>query len=561
MSTALSRGEVRWGSPAARGVLAATILGSGMAFLDGTVVNIALPRIGQEFSASVSGLQWILDGYLLSLAALILIAGSLGDRYGRRRIYLLGVAWFGVSSVLCGLAQSTEMLVVSRVLQGIGGALLTPGALAIIQSSFVRTDRARAIGAWSGLGGIAGAVGPLVGGMLVQVWSWRLAFLVNVPIALLCVWFTRRFVPESCDQQMGGRPDLAGSVLGALGLAGLTAALVEGPGRGFADPLVLVSVVVGVGCLAAFVVVQRRSHDPLVPPDLFANRTFLVSNALTFVVYAALGGVMMLFVLQLQISLGYSPTAAGLAGLPISALMLLLSARSGKAAQRFGPRWFLVVGPFLIAAAMLWYTQVTPGASYLLVVGPATVLFGLGLVTVVAPVTATVLASAADRHAGVASGVNNAIARTGSLLAVAVLPAAAGLSGAAYADPVALTAGWQTAMWLCAGLCVVGGVLALGVRNDVLGPAAPEPRQAEPRAAESRPTEPVSAEQATEEPVPAEPAPAEPEPLVAAGLAPETAAEAPRPGECLSCGIVGPPTHIVPQRRRSAPAAKPDEAA
>ncbi len=516
MTAALSQGEVRWGSPAARGVLVATILGTGMAFLDGTVVNIALPRIGEEFGASVSGLQWILDGYLLSLAALILIAGSLGDRYGRRRIYLLGVAWFGVSSVLCGVALSTEMLVAARVLQGIGGALLTPGALAIIQSSFVRADRARAIGAWSGLAGIAGAVGPLLGGLLVQLWSWRLAFLVNVPIAVVCVWFTRRHVPESCDQQMGGHPDVFGSVLGALGLAGVTAALVEGPGRGLADPLVLVSALGGAGCLVAFVIVQLRSRDPLVPPDLFADRTFVVSNALTFVVYAALGGVMMLFVLQLQTSLGYSPTAAGLAGLPISVLMLLLSARSGRAAQRFGPKWFLVLGPMVIAAAMLLYLRVSPGASYLLDVLPATVIFGLGLVMVVAPVTATVLASAADRHAGVASGVNNAIARTGGLLAVAVLPAAIGLSGEAYADPVALTDGWRTAMWLCAGLSVLGGLVALGVRNDVLAPAAPVP-------------EAVSAR-----------------------------AEAPRPGECLSCGIVGPPTHIVPQSQARA---VPDEAA
>ena len=534
MTAALSQGEVRWGSPAARGVLTATILGSGMAFLDGTVVNIALPRIGEEFGASVAGLQWILDGYLLSLAALILVAGSLGDRYGRRRIFLLGVGWFGVSSVLCGLAVSTEMLVVSRVLQGIGGALLTPGSLAIIQSSFVRADRARAIGAWSGLGGIAGAIGPLVGGMLVQLWSWRLAFLVNVPIALLCVWFTRKYVPESCDNSMDGHPDVWGSVLGALGLAGITAALVEGPGRGFGDPLVVGAAVLGVVALAAFVVLQRRQRDPLVPPDLFANRTFVVANALTFVVYAALSGVMMLFVLQLQTSLGYSPTAAGLAGLPISVLMLMLSARSGKAAQRFGPRWFLVIGPMIIAAALLLYARMTPGASYLLVVLPATVVFGLGLVAVVAPVTATVLAAAADRHAGVASGVNNAIARTGGLLAVAVLPAAAGLSGAAYADPVALTAGWQMAMWLCAGLCVVGGLLALGVRNDVLAPAESESRAAQARAAEP----------------------------AGVGARPVAApAEAPRPGDCMSCGLLAPPTHIVPVRKVPMASGRPDEAA
>ncbi|WP_260189969.1 MFS transporter [Actinophytocola gossypii] len=501
--------QVRWGSPAARGVLTATILGSGMAFLDGTVVNIALPRIGAEFDASVSGLQWIVDGYLLSLAALILVAGSLGDRFGRRRVYLVGVVWFGAASVLCGVAANTGMLVLARVLQGVGGALLTPGALAIIQSAFVRGDRARAIGAWSGLGGIASALGPLVGGLLVQAWSWRLAFLVNVPLAVLCVWFTRRYVPESCDRTAGGRPDVIGSVLGALGLAGLTAALVEGPPRGWGDPLVAASLVVGVAALAAFVVAQRRQRDPLVPPGLFADRTFVLANALTFVVYAALGGVMMLFVLQLQTSLSYSPTAAGMAALPMSLLMLLFSARSGKAAQRFGPRWFLVVGPMVLAAGMALLTLVTPGASYWLVVLPAMVVFGLGLVTVVAPVTATVLAAADDRHAGVASGVNNAIARTGGLLAVAVLPAAVGLSGEAYVDPTALTSSWQSAMWLCAGLAVVGGLLALGVRNDVLTPVVEE-----------------------------------------------GPAEAPRPGECVQCGIVDPPTHVVPPREtRADPAA------
>jgi EmrB/QacA subfamily drug resistance transporter len=494
-TSAMTDDQVRWGTPAARGVLAATILGSGMAFLDGTVVNIALPRIGEEFGASVAGLQWILDGYLLTLAALILVAGSLGDRYGRRKIFLLGVVWFGLSSVLCGVALNTEMLVAARILQGIGGALLTPGSLAIIQSSFHREDRARAIGAWSGLGGIAGAIGPLVGGLLVQAWSWRLAFLINVPLGLAVVWLTRKHVPESSDTTMGGHPDVWGSVLGALGLAGVTAALVEGPGRGAADPLVIGGAVVGVVALTAFVVLQRRQRNPLVPPDIFANRTFVVANLLTFVVYAALGGVMMLFVMQLQVSLGYAPTLAGLASLPISVIMLVLSARSGKLAQRFGPRPFLVVGPLVIALGMVMYTWVTPGASYLLNVLPAVIVFGLGLTAVVAPVTATVLAAAEDRHAGVASGVNNAIARTGGLLAVAILPAAAGLSGEAYTDPATMTSGWQMAMWLCAGLCVVGGVLALGVRNDVLAPAAPEP---EPDA----------------------------------------------PSECFHCGVTAPPTHI-----------------
>ncbi|MFL6143288.1 MAG: MFS transporter [Labedaea sp.] len=500
-------GVIRWGTPVARGVLATTILGSGMVFLDSTIVNVALPRIGTELGASIAGLQWILDGYLLSLAALILIAGSLGDRYGRRKVFTIGVVWFGAASVLCGLAQTTGMLVTARVLQGIGGALLTPGSLAIIQASFAREDRARAIGAWSGLGGIAGAIGPLVGGLVVQVWSWRLAFLINLPLAALCVWLARRYVPESCDQRMGrGHPDAIGSALGALGLAGLTAALVEAPGRGVGDPLVVVSGVVGLLALAAFVVLQLRERDPLVPPDMFANRTFTLANVLTFVVYAALSGVMMLFVMQLQVSLGYSPTVAGLSGLPITVIMLLFSARAGKLAQRYGPRWFLVIGPVVIALGMLLLTRVVPGASYFGTVLPAVSVFGLGLACVVAPVTATVLAAAEDRHAGVASGVNNAIARTGGLIAVAVLPAAAGLTGAGYTDPAQLTAGWRTAMVLCAVVCALGGLVALGIRNDVLA----------------------------EQP------------------AGDEVAEAPHPGDCLHCGVSTPPTHVVPAHRMSA---------
>ncbi|OZM71037.1 MFS transporter [Amycolatopsis antarctica] len=475
-----------------------------MAMLDGTIVNVALPRIGAELGASVAGLQWILDGYLLALAALILIAGSLSDRYGRRRVFVIGVVWFGVASALCGAAVSTEMLVLTRVLQGVGGALLTPGSLAILQASFARRDRARAIGAWSGLGGIATAIGPLLGGLLVEVWSWRLAFLINVPLAVLCVWMAGRFVPESRDPEQHGRPDIAGSLLGAAGLAGLTAALVEAPVRGAGDPLVLVAAVAGVVGLGLFVRLQRRSSSPLVPPELFRDRTFVLANGLTFVVYAALGGVLMLMVLQLQVSLGYGPTAAGLAGLPITVLMLLLSGRSGKLAQRIGPRLQLTVGPLLLAAGVLLLTRVTPGASYLGAVLPAVVVFGLGLAAVVAPVTATVLAAAPDSHAGAASGVNNAVARSGGLLAIALLPAVAGLTGAAYADPAALTDGWRRALWVCAGLAVVGGTLGAATRNRVL-------------AAEDDFGGP---------------------------------SEAPRPGECLHCDVEGTPTHLRAHSRR-----------
>jgi EmrB/QacA subfamily drug resistance transporter len=458
---------VVWGTGRAKAVLATTILGSGMAMLDSTIVNVALPRIGAELEASVAGLQWILDGYLLALASLILIAGSLGDRYGRRRVFVFGVVWFGAASLLCGLAPTTELLVAARVLQGIGGALLTPGSLAILHSVFAKADRSRAIGAWSGLAGVATAIGPLLGGALVQAWSWRLAFLINLPVAVVCVWLARRYVPESCDESRTGHPDVLGSAVGALGLAGVIGALVEAPVRG-ADPLVVTAAVVGLSGLTAFVLLQLRGRAPLVPPSLFADRTFVLSNALTFLVYAALGGVMVLMVLQLQVSLHYPPTIAGLASVPITLLLLALSAKSGSLAQKFGPRAQLVGGPILIGVGMLMLRSVVPGAGYWTGVLPGLLVFGLGLAAVVAPVTATVLAAAPDRYAGIASGVNNAVARTGSLVAVAVLPAVAGLTGAQYADPTAMTRGWQTALLVCAVAAVIGGLMALGVDNRVL---------------------------------------------------------------------------------------------
>lgn len=476
---------IAWGTPRARAVLATTILGSGMAMLDGTIVNVALPRIGAEFTASVTDLQWILNGYMLALASLILVAGSLGDRFGRRRVYVIGVVWFGVSSLLCGVAWDVPVLVAARVLQGVGAALLTPGALAILQSSFNREDRSRAIGAWSGLSGVATAIGPFVGGLLVQAWSWRLAFLVNLPVALLCVWLALRSVPESRDET-AGHPNYLSALLGAVGLALMTGGLVEQSylvaGLGFA-------------AMIAFGVVQVRSSDPLVPPSLFGNRTFLLANLLTFLVYAALGGVMVLLVLQLQVSLGYSPTASGLASVPLTIIMLLLSSTSGKIAQKYGPRWQLVLGPIVIGLGMLLLRGAEPGATYVTGVLPGVIVFGLGLAAVVAPVTATVLASAPDHHAGVASGVNNAVARTGSLLAMAVLPAAVGLTGEDYTNPEVMTSGWQMALVLCAVAAIAGGVLAFGVDNRVLSTEHEQP-------------------------------------------------DNPHPGECLHCGVEGPPTYV-----------------
>ena len=448
----------RMGTPAGRWVLLATISGSGMAMLDATVVNIALPSIGRDFGAGFQTLQWIVNAYTLTLAALILLAGALGDRFGRRRVFLIGVVWFAVASLLCGLAPSAEILVAARALQGIGGALLTPGSLAIISSSFVATDRARAIGAWSGLSGVAGAVGPFLGGYLVLL-NWRTVFLVNLPVAVFIVLVSLRHVTETLDTHSPPGLDVTGSVLAAAGLTGLTYALTSlGSGSGHAG--VFVAGAGGVVALVAFVLVERRSPHPLVPLALFADRRFSVANAVTWVVYAGLGVFFFLLVLHLQIVAGFSPVVAGTALLPVTALMLLLSARAGALAERIGPRLPMSLGPLLAAIGFLLTLRIGRGASYLNDVLPAVVAMGLGLSLTVAPLTATVLNSADPRYAGTASGVNNAVARSAGLLAVAVIPAVAGLAGADYTDPMSFEAGFHTAMLISAALLALGSLLA-----------------------------------------------------------------------------------------------------
>ncbi len=450
------------------------MLGSGLAFLDGTVVNVALPEIGRDLDASTSSLQWILNGYLLSLASLILLGGSLGDRYGRRRIFVFGVGLFTVASLLCAIAPSVELLIAARLLQGVGGALLTPGSLAMIEASFRPADRAKAIGAWSGLSGVATALGPLLGGYLVDAVSWRAIFLINLPVGVLVMVMARRHVPETRDPRAGGRLDYPGAVLAALGLAGTTYALIEAPDAG-ASPLVLIAAIGGVAALVAFLVVERRSANPMMPLGIFSSKQFSAANLVTFVVYTALGGVFFLLVAFLQISLGYSAVAAGAASLPVTVLLLALSARSGALAQRIGPRVPLTVGPLVIAAGLLLMTRIDPGESYVSAVLPAVIVFGLGLVLVVAPVTATVLAAADERNAGIASGINNAVSRVGGLLAVAVLPVVAGLSGDAFYDPAAMTDGFRIAMVVCAALAALGGVFAwLTISSDVLAAGSDE---------------------------------------------------------------------------------------
>ena len=466
-----------YNSTPGRWVLAVAVLGSGMAFLDGTIVNVALPDIGRDLDASTSSLQWILNGYLLTLASLILLGGSLGDRHGRRRVFVAGVILFTVASLLCALAPTAEVLIGARLVQGVGGALLTPGSLAMIEASFRPVDRPRAIGAWSGLAGVSTALGPLLGGYLIEVWSWRAAFLINLPLGVF-VALAARHVPETRDPTARGPLDWRGAVLAALALGGITYALIEAPERGLAG-LVAVSAVVGVVAAVTFVFAERRSPNPMLPLTMFASRQFTAANLVTFVVYAALSGFFFLFVAFLQISMDYSPIAAGAASLPVTLLMLLLSPRSGALAQRIGPRIPLTVGPLIIAAGMLLLTLLEPGDEYLTDVLPAVVIFGLGLTLVASPVTATVLAAADSRHAGIASGINNTVARVGGLLAVAVLPVIGGITGQSFYDPEAMTDGFHIAMFVSAAMSAAGGVVAwLTISDDTLA-AEPE-RRGEP---------------------------------------------------------------------------------
>ncbi|MFC9975341.1 MFS transporter [Spirillospora sp. NPDC127200] len=474
----------RLGTAPGRWILLATVLGSSVAMLDSTVVNVALPRLAEDLDADMAGLQWTVNAYTLTLAGFILLGGSLGDRYGRRRVFVVGVVWFAVASALCGAAQNVETLVAARALQGVGGALLTPGSLAIIQASFAREDRPRAVGAWSGLGGVAGAVGPFAGGWLVEAAGWRWVFLLNLPLAAVVVLVAVRHVPESVDPDAHGRFDVPGAVLAALALAGTTYALTEAP-NGVTGAAVVVSALVGVGSAVLFVAVERalgrsaraggRRPQPMLPLELFASRQFTAVNVVTFVVYGGMGVMFFLFVLNLQVVSGFSPIAAGTALLPVTVLMLLLSSRAGALAQRIGPRWPMTAGLLVAAVGMLMASRVGAHASYVAQVLPATVVFGLGLSAMVAPLTATVLASADERHAGVASGVNNAVARAAGLLAVAAIPPLAGLTGDAFKDPGLFSGGFRHAMVACAALLAAGAVLSLlTVRDDVLKAAPPE---------------------------------------------------------------------------------------
>lgn len=449
---------MRYGTPAGRWVITASVLGSGIAFLDGTVVNVALPAIGEDLGSDLAGLQWTVDGYLLTLGALLLLGGSLGDLYGRRRMFVAGLVAFTAASAVCGIAPSMGALVAARAVQGVGGALLVPGSLALLAASFAPEDRGAAVGAWSGLAGVATALGPFLGGWLVDAVSWRLVFLINVPLAAVAVFLTLRHVPESRDPDASHRPDLAGALAATVGLAGVVFALIEWPADG-ASALVVLSGAVGVAALVAFPFIERTRAQPLVPLGIFRDAQFTGANATTIAVYAAFGGALFLLVLELQEVLGYSALGAGAALLPITVIMLALSARTAALSQRIGPRLPMTIGPLVVAAGLVLAAGLGPGDTYAAGVLPAVVVIGLGLALTVAPLTAAVMAAVDEHHVGVASGVNNALARIGTLLSVALLPLVAGLGDLAPGDP-RYTDGVSRALLVSAGLCVVGGAVA-----------------------------------------------------------------------------------------------------
>ena len=445
-------GTIRLASAQGRWLLAAMILGSGMAFLDGSIVGLALPAMNSDLDAGAAGVQWIVNAYTLTLAALILVGGSLGDRLGRRRVFVIGVVGGAVSALLCARAPTIEVLVMARGLQGVGAALLTPGSLAIISASFAPDDRGPAIGMWSGLAGVTTAIGPLVGGWLVDTTGWRGIFWINIPLAVAIVWIAVRHVPETSGEQ--NRIDYGGAVLTAAGLAALTYGLVE---RSWAWS--------GVGLLliVAFVIHQKLTPHALVPLSLFADRVFTAANICTFAIYGALAASGFLLVQQLQYVSGFSPLVAGLASVPMTIIMLLFSSRAGALGVRIGPRWPMTFGPLIAAAGLLLMLRIGEDASFWTDVLPASIVFGVGITLLVAPLTTAVLAAAPMEQTGIASGINNAVARTASLLAVAAIPPLAGIAGKNFDDPDVFGPGFTTGTLICVGMLVFAGACAAGL--------------------------------------------------------------------------------------------------
>ena len=449
--------ELRHDSAHGRGVLGVAVLASGVAFLDGTVVNTALPAIAHDLDASLADLQWVISAYLLTLGAFLVLGGSLGDHFGRRRVLMWGLVGFGVTSALCGLAPTTGFLIGARAVQGIAAALMVPGSLAIVQASFRAVDRGRAIGAWSGLSGVSLAIGPFLGGWLIDSYSWRLVFFVNVPLIVVTVVMALRCVPETRDPTASERIDWLGGTVLVVGLGAGVYALIEGPANGW-GPGVIALEVVGVLALLLFVLIERRVTNPMVPLSMFRSRQFSGANAVTLLFYAAFSGVLFLLVVHLQSDMGYSALEAGASLLPVTVCSLLLSPRMGALSQRIGPRIPMAVGPLIAGVGMILFRLAEPGRSYWVAVFPGAVVLGLGLSTTVAPLTTAVLAAAGDARAGIGSAINNAVARVAGLLAIAILPAAAGLTTSGTS--LDLEDGFGKAMAICGVACALGGLVA-----------------------------------------------------------------------------------------------------
>ena len=404
-------------------VLVAAILGTTVVTVDSTVVNVALPAIADDLGGGLAGQQWTSNAYLVTLSSLLLIGGSLGDLFGERRMFVVGVAGFGVTSLLCALAPTIEMLVVARALQGVSGALLTPAALAVIVAVFPPNERGKAVGAWTAWGGIGTVLGPLIGGQLVDTASWRWIFAINIPIVLLTLFIVFRAVPEGRERDPNARVDVVGATLCALGLAGMTFGLIEQPLRGWGDPAVFLTLTIGAAMFAGFIAWEARTDHPMLPLGLFRRRNFAIGNIETFSMYGGLGLLFFFLVLFLQQVAGYDALEAGLTSIPVTLVMFALSTRFGMLADRHGPRFFMGVGPLIAALGLAWFLRLDADVDYVTDLLPGLLVFAVGLSLTVAPLTATVLADADESNAGIASGVNNAIARVASLVAIAAVGA------------------------------------------------------------------------------------------------------------------------------------------